>query len=298
MQKINIDWIIVKLKNTQEWEDYKTYLDKNKSKFNNNVDYFIWKEIVLDLINWKEINLYKVDKKWILNKYNNWWKLNKIDVVKNVKNKFIEFFIEKIKFCPFCGKSPLILFNSDLQKEKWFLEKVRNNIWKLIWWKEFENGRLFDLDHFFPKEKYSYLAINFYNLIPICKWCNYIKNNNDVLNDKKGIFHPYFWYLDNLWDFNLKDNFIFEWNHSDFFKLKEIYLNSQDTKNDIWFIKDKIEHIKTNKINDKNLWLNNFNLEERKEFFFKNYYPKTEQEILKYSNWKLKKDLIEGIKLD
>ena len=95
MQRIDIDWIIAKLKNTQEWEEYKTYLDKNKSKFNNNVNYFIWKEIVLDLINWKEINLYKVDKKWILNRYNDWWNLKGIDVIKNVKNKFIEFFYRK-----------------------------------------------------------------------------------------------------------------------------------------------------------------------------------------------------------
>ena len=28
-------------------------------------------------------------------------------------------------------------------------------------------------------------------------------------------------------------------------------------------------------------------------YFFKNYYPKKEQDILKYNNWKLKKDLIE-----
>lgn len=297
MQKINIDWIMVKLKNADEWKKYKDYLIKNESKFNNKIDYFIWEKIIKDLIDWEEINLDKIDKKWILNRYNDWWTLNKEDVIKNIKNKFIGFFIKEIKFCPFCWKTPLILFNSDLQEEKRFLEKARNNIWKFIWWKEFENWRLFDLDHFFPKEKYPYLAINFYNLIPICKWCNYIKNNDDVLDDKEGIFHPYFWYLDKLWDFKLKDNFIFKWKHSDFFRLKKIYLNSQDTKNDIWFIRDKIEHIKTNETNDKNLWLGQFNLEERKEIFFKNYYPKTEQEILKYSNWKLKKDLIENIKI-
>lgn len=295
MQRINIDWIMVKLKNTVEWKNYKNYLIKNESKFNNDIDYFIWKEIVLDLIKGKEINLSWIDTKWILNRYNNWWNFNGVDVIKNVKNKFIEFFIKEIKFCPFCWKTPLIFFNSDLQRDKWFLEKVRNHIWKFILWKEFENWRLFDLDHFFPKEKYPYLAISFYNLIPICKWCNYIKNNDDVLDEKEDIYHPYFWYLDNIWCFKLKDNFIFEWNHSNFFRLKEIYLNSQDTKNDIWFIRDKIEHIKTNEINDKNLCLEQFNLEEIKEIFFKNYYPKEEQEILKYSNWKLKKDLIENI---
>ena len=51
-------------------------------------------------------------------------------------------------------------------------------------------------------------------------------------------------------------------------------------------------------MNSKNLWLiNKFNLEERKDLFFKNYYPTQEQDILKFSNWKLKKDLIENLKI-
>ena len=285
MQKIDIDLIINELKKSEEWGKFYKYLEKNKKYFNNNIDYFLWKEIIEDLLENKEINLEKIKESWILKRYNTWWKIDKVDVIKNVKNKFIELFIEKIKFCPFCWKVPLV---------------------------KIENWRLFDLDHFFPKSEYKYLAINFYNLIPACKWCNYTKKENNPKN--KNIFHPYFWYLNDLYNFDLDYNFILKWEHSEFFKLKEIYLNSQDTKNDIWFIRDKIEKIKTEKINIEKLKLNK-NLEEwekakilewkdledfkeeRKDLFFKNFYPKSEQEILQFVNWKLKKDLIENIKL-
>jgi hypothetical protein len=37
--------------------------------------------------------------------------------------------------------------------------------------------------------------------------------------------------------------------------------------------------------------------EDLKSYFFKNYSPQNEDEILKYSNWKLKKDLIDNLKL-
>jgi len=54
----------------------------------------------------------------------------------------------------------------------------------------------------------------------------------------------------------------------------------------------------TDKMNIKNLGLiSKFNLEELKNYFFKNFYPKQEQDILKFSNWKLKKDLIKNIKI-
>ncbi|WP_459195673.1 HNH endonuclease [Wukongibacter baidiensis] len=38
------------------------------------------------------------------------------------------------------------------------------------------NGQL---DHFYPKEKYPYLALSLYNLIPSCPTCNHIKSNQD-----------------------------------------------------------------------------------------------------------------------
>lgn len=35
-------------------------------------------------------------------------------------------------------------------------------------------------DHFYPKSKYPYLALSFYNLIPSCPTCNFVKNQAEI----------------------------------------------------------------------------------------------------------------------
>ncbi|MCU0439436.1 MAG: HNH endonuclease [Raineya sp.] len=40
--------------------------------------------------------------------------------------------------------------------------------------------RIDELDHFFPKQKYPFLALSFYNLIPSCKVCNKLKVEEPV----------------------------------------------------------------------------------------------------------------------
>lgn len=47
------------------------------------------------------------------------------------------------------------------------------------------------IDHFFPKDKYPYLGVSFYNLIPSCSVCNgtTVKGNNDSYKDK--LVSPY-----------------------------------------------------------------------------------------------------------
>ena len=37
-----------------------------------------------------------------------------------------------------------------------------------------------DIDHFFPKTKYTVFSLSFFNLIPVCSVCNRKKNNNDI----------------------------------------------------------------------------------------------------------------------
>ena len=49
-----------------------------------------------------------------------------------------------------------------------------------------EGKRTSEIDHFYNKEKYPFLAMSFYNLIPSCKVCNKIK----MAQDKK-IINPY-----------------------------------------------------------------------------------------------------------
>ena len=37
-----------------------------------------------------------------------------------------------------------------------------------------------DLDHFYEKSEYPVLAISFYNLIPVCHYCNHTKSTNKI----------------------------------------------------------------------------------------------------------------------
>jgi hypothetical protein len=55
-----------------------------------------------------------------------------------------------------------------------------------------ENGHIKGhIDHFYPKAKYPYFAMNFYNFIPVCESCNKVKNEYDTTNTSKKIIHPY-----------------------------------------------------------------------------------------------------------
>lgn len=48
----------------------------------------------------------------------------------------------------------------------------------------------FDVDHFWPKDKFPWLAISFFNLIPSCTICNQrIKRNTEL--DPENHIHPY-----------------------------------------------------------------------------------------------------------
>ena len=55
------------------------------------------------------------------------------------------------------------------------------------------------LDHFYPKKEYPYLAISLYNLIPCCSTCNLRKSNKAA-----GIYHPY------LESFNASARFVYK----------------------------------------------------------------------------------------
>lgn len=44
-------------------------------------------------------------------------------------------------------------------------------------------------DHYFPRNQYPYLAVNFYNLIPSCPRCNQFKSSHDTYSD--AMIYPY-----------------------------------------------------------------------------------------------------------
>lgn len=72
----------------------------------------------------------------------------------------------KIKVCPYCNRNYILPLYS-------------------------ENGKMrADLDHFFAKNKYPYLSISIYNLVPSCKYCNSsLKGKQEFTYE--GNFHPF-----------------------------------------------------------------------------------------------------------
>lgn len=74
----------------------------------------------------------------------------------------------KLKTCPYCNINYIS-----------FLEKEKNN--------DKTKQRRAELDHFFPKSVYPFLAVNFYNLIPSCSTCNKLKSDDDLMK----LLNPY-----------------------------------------------------------------------------------------------------------
>ncbi|WP_338637781.1 hypothetical protein V6L80_04195 [Erwinia persicina] len=62
----------------------------------------------------------------------------------------------------------------------------------------------FDLDHFYPKNRYPYLALSFYNHIPCCKYCNSL-HKGDKLFSVDSHIHP--------WDRNFDELYSFSYSH-------------------------------------------------------------------------------------
>lgn len=83
----------------------------------------------------------------------------------------------------------------------------------------------FEADHFFPKDKYPFLCISFYNLLPSCAFCNRGKSDNDAV---------FYLYTDDPNDlvpfsFKLDDKSIIEYMCSlDYEKLKIDFTNSRN----------------------------------------------------------------------
>lgn len=88
-----------------------------------------------------------------------------------------------IKVCPYCNSQYTL-----------FIENSERNI-KLA---------EFQFDHFFPKSKYPYLSISFYNLIPSCSICNLRKAHTDFTLE--SYVHPYLESFSDYFKFDIKDS--------------------------------------------------------------------------------------------
>jgi hypothetical protein len=74
-----------------------------------------------------------------------------------------------LKTCPYCNRSYISFVKNDEKKTRP------------------------QLDHFYPKAIYPFLACSFYNLIPSCSACNLMKHDDDSYTDEKAgkLVHPY-----------------------------------------------------------------------------------------------------------
>jgi hypothetical protein len=97
-----------------------------------------------------------------INFYDKEW--DKIDIY----NRYTFVIKHNLKTCPYCNMGYILVSQKD-----------ENN----------KNGLRPEIDHFFPKSKYPYLAMSFYNLIPSCQVCNHTKSNKDTYIDK--LLSPY-----------------------------------------------------------------------------------------------------------
>ena len=177
-----------------------------------------YKGIAIGVSNQKEKNwkrLYKILRKDIFEKeYNNWSKRTSYSAY---------YFVEKLglKTCPYCNRNYTFIVNE-------------------------KNGKLrAEIDHFYPKSIYPFLAMSFYNLIPSCSICNHTKKDKDSY--KIGLVNPYEYkaddfkltYTPSLIEFsNVKakkynfDNFEIEFKKEnkniEVFKLEELYKQHKD----------------------------------------------------------------------
>lgn len=128
-----------------------------------------------------------------------------------------------VKVCPYCNRNYILNFQ-----------------------KKGKENATAQLDHFFDKKKYPYLAISIYNLVPSCGTCNQRKSTK-----QENIFYPYLESFNNSVKFSLKgiksrDELKKE--SIDFFDEKRIELDYK-----ILSDKDKVEkHIEV--FNIKNLY--------------------------------------------
>lgn len=288
MQIINIDDFIKTLVNPfwEKWEKFnsedlkKDFLQPKEKTFNTSAkDWELQESISL---------------RSLYNRYN-----SSKEIYKTFKKEYFKWLYDLwINFCPYCWKDRITHFK----------------------WKNWEFKKLYDIEHFLPRSKFPELSVNPYNLLPVCISCNQrLKSDNNPIEWWKEVFHPYFGFIkliggkiviskDSEWnkiDFSDKINFSkskisdkshldLEFSHSNshFFHLWEIYLNSKDTNNIFDFIQDKRTKIKDEKQKFKRIKKTD---KEWIGYFFDNYYPKDTTEILKYSNGKLKMDLIDNI---
>lgn len=129
-----------------------------------------------------------------------------------------------------------------------------------------ENGHIKGhIDHFYPKAKYPYFAMNFYNFIPVCETCNKVKHEYDTTDVTKRIIHPYERKNEKVFDIEISaiDDFSYKIKDDDLLKnlhIEKIYNEGhKDILEELYikfFQRDTKEHFDTLKKEFSSLGLN------------------------------------------
>lgn len=225
--------------------------------------------------NWKR--LYKILRQDIFEKeYDNWSKRTKYGAYYFVKEL-------GIKTCSYCNRNYTFVVDE-------------------------KDGKLRpEIDHFYPKSIYPFLAMSFYNLIPSCSTCNHTKKDKDSFHNK--LINPY---VCNTEDFKLTYNPLHvefnniktqKYNFDSFeikfektnknieiFKLEELYKQHKDIVLELLI---KKAYYPQSYI--KELESFGFNEDEIYRYLFSNY--KKDENLHKRPLSKLIKDISEELKL-
>jgi len=224
--------------------------------------------------NWNP--LYKILRDDIFeNEYNNWGG-------RTVEYNAYEFVSTlDLKTCPYCNRNYTFIVDE-------------------------KSGKLRpEIDHFYPKSKYPFLAMSFYNLIPSCPICNHTKSNKDRLD----LINPYnvkendfkFSIIPNNIDFFNVENKKYNFNsfelelngnksNIEVFKLEELYKQHKDIVLDIlikkaYYPKSYVEELQRF----------GFGSDEIYRYLFSNY--KKDEDLHKRPLSKLIKDISKELNL-
>jgi hypothetical protein len=141
------------------YESMDTLLENKLNKFDRHINFekliradYIYMKSLVDFLgkNPKRYALSKQETEYFLTMYK---RLKKAEYIKKLN----------IAVCPYCNRNYIFNFS-------------KNN----------KQNATAQLDHFFDKKKYPYLAVSMYNLVPSCSTCNQRKSSK-----QENIFYPY-----------------------------------------------------------------------------------------------------------
>ncbi|RXI25287.1 HNH endonuclease [Aliarcobacter trophiarum] len=157
-----------------------------------------------------------------------------------------------------------------------------------------------DLDHFYPKSKYPFLAVTLSNLVPSCLFCNQRAKNdidfyktsiyppNKIFDIIKFDFDPYIGkiFIENYYDLISELKYK---THIDTFLVQEVYASHKEILDNLL---SKVTKYRISKINDIVKYTAGLTSSEIKKIVFYEYeFMNYKKELL----YKLKKDLYEKI---